>query len=98
MMQGMYDKIKNIFCTKKQEEVFVLLQEQEINDCTSINKNATESMLVCEPPENMPMIQNVGKTILKSAPDKYTKFVNKKYVKGDLVLLASDEGHLVVFS
>lgn len=92
----------------KQQEVTEIKKQQDTNDCKSINKNAAETMLVSEHLENMPviiyllglpmMIKNVDKNILKSAPDKYIKFVDKKYVRGDLIVFGSARGHLLVYS
>ena len=92
----MKEELQNI--ENKQQDVTEIKKQQDISDCKSINKNSAETMLVCESSGNMLMIEIVDKIIMKSALVKYTKFVNKKYDKGDLIVCGSDEGHLLVYS
>jgi len=89
---------QDISCKNKQQQVTEIKQQQDTNDSKSIKKNAAETMLVSEPPENMLFNKNVDETTLKSGSAKYTKFMGKKYVRGDLVLTGTNEGHLLVYS
>jgi len=97
-MQNTKEEVQDISCTNKQQEVTKNKQHQDTSDCKSTNKNAAETILVSEPPENMLLNKNVDKITLKSAFAEYTKFAGEKYVRGDLVLLGSIYGHFIVYS
>ena len=93
-----------------QEKDLVIKQDEQIPDVSNSKKldlginnnvNYNINMNDCDdnkPSENMPLNKSDIENKSKSAPAKYTKFVNKQYVKGDLVLILKFEGHLSVFS